>query len=199
VDPDGSVQYAIVEEHVRQKIPTISPPLLNNWTNDMSIIPEKFCYTHLHEYLIKRTVTILTSKGSDSEETEFELPIAEKPLRKGFNFNGSGHVKQIRLCPVNGNTHIKASVMASMRDKEYIVSVTIENETSIILCAKCQCVAGAGGKCNHIAGVLFALLEYKESMRRTSCTDEPQKWHLPSRKSKRSSKPVNIGKYIYDL
>ena len=49
----------------------------------MAVIPENFCYTHIYEYLVKRTITILTkSKESDSEEAdlEFELPIAEKPL-----------------------------------------------------------------------------------------------------------------------
>ena len=162
----------------------------------MSAIPADFCYAHLYEYLVKRTVTILKCKQeSDSEETEYEfdLPTAEKPLRKGFNFYGSGHVKEIRFRPVTSVTHVKASVMASMRNTVYLISVTIENETSLVLNAKCQCVAGAAGKCNHVAGVLFALLEYKENMRKTSCTDEPQKWQLPSRKSKRCTKPVNIG------
>ena len=66
--------------------------------------------------------------------------------------------------PVTGIIHVKASVMASMRDKIYMVSVTVEKNSSLILNAKCQCVAGAGGKCNHVAGVLFALLEYRESI-----------------------------------
>ncbi len=85
VDPDGYVQYAIIEEHVREKFLNIAPPLLKNWTDDMSIIPENFCYTHIYEYLVRRTITILSkSKESDSEEAdlEFDLPIAEKPLRK---------------------------------------------------------------------------------------------------------------------
>jgi hypothetical protein len=199
VDPDGYVQYAIIEEHVREKLLNIAPPLLKNWTDDMSVIPENFCYTHIYEYLVKRTITILSkSKESDSEEDdladlEFDLPIAEKPLRKGYNFYGSGHVKEIKLCPVTGIIHVKASVMASMRDKIYMVSVTVEKNSSLILNAKCQCVAGAGGKCNHVAGVLFALLEYRESMRNRSCTDKPQEWHLPSRKSKQHSKPVKTG------
>lgn len=196
VDPDGSVQYAIIEEHVRENLLNISPPLLKNWTDNMTVIPENFCYTHIYEYLVKRTITILTkSKESDSEEAdlEFELPIAEKPLRKGYNFYGSGHVKEIMLCPVTNITHVKASVMASMKDKIYVVSVTLEKDSSLILAATCQCVAGAGGKCNHVAGVLFALLDYRESMRNKSCTEKPQEWHLPSRKSKQSSKPVKTG------
>jgi hypothetical protein len=104
-------------------------------------------------------------------------------------------VKEIRFCPVKSVTHVKASVMASMRNVSYLISLTIENETSLVLTAKCQCVAGAAGKCNHVAAVLFALVEYKGDMLNRSCTDEPQKWHLPSRKSKQSSKPVKTGMY----
>ena len=160
----------------------------------MTVIPENFCYTHIYEYLVKRTITILTkSKESDTEEAdlEFELPIAEKPLRKVYNL--SGHVKEIMLCPVTNITHVKASVMASMKGKTYVLSITLEKDSSLILAATCQCVAGAGGKCNHVAGVLFALLDYRESMRNKSCTEKPQEWHLPSRKSKQSSKPVKTG------
>ena len=83
--------------------------------------------------------------------------------------------------------------MASMKDKIYVVSVTLEKDSSLILAATCQCVAGAGGKCNHVAGVLFALLDYRESMLNKSCTEKPQEWHLPSRKGKQSSKPVKTG------
>ena len=103
----------------------------------MTVIPENFCYTHIYEYLVKRTITILTkSKESDSEEAdlEFELPIAEKPLRKGYNFYGSGHVKEIMLCPVTNITHVKASVMASMKDKIYVVSVTLEKRFIPYIC-----------------------------------------------------------------
>ena len=81
----GSVQYVIIEEHVRENLLNISPPLLKNWTDNMTVIRENFCYTHIYEYLVKRTITILTkSKESDSEEAdlEFELPISEKPLFK---------------------------------------------------------------------------------------------------------------------
>jgi len=105
--------------------------------------------------------------------------------------------KDVRFCPVTSVTHVKASVMASMRNQVYIVSIVFETETAFVLSARCQCVAGAGGKCNHVAGVLFALLEYRESMKITSSTDEPQKWHMPSRESKRSLKPTNTGNTKY--
>lgn len=59
VEPDGKLIYSIVEEHVRQKVPQISPPLLRNWTKDMSVVPNQYCYSHIYEYLVKRTVTVL--------------------------------------------------------------------------------------------------------------------------------------------
>ena len=57
VDPDGSVQYAIIEEHVRENLLNISPPLLKNWTDNMTVIPENVCYTRIYGYV--HTVTFL--------------------------------------------------------------------------------------------------------------------------------------------
>lgn len=54
-------------------------------------------------------------------------------------------------------------------------------------------LAGVAGKWNHVAAVLFALVEYEEHEKKVLCTDKPQQWNLPCRKSKQSTKPVNTG------
>ena len=50
--------------------------------------------------------------------------------------------------------------------------------------AKCQCPAGAGGRCKHIAVTLFQLLDLIELglsdiPDEKTCTEEIQKWHIP--------------------
>ena len=54
-------------------------------------------------------------------------------------------------------------------------------------------MVGHGGKCNNVAAILFALVEFRESQMKTSCTGQPQQWHLRSRTSKKRTKPKIIG------
>ena len=48
VDPDGSVQYAIIEEHVRENLLNISPPLLKKLDGQYDSYTRKLL---LHSYL----------------------------------------------------------------------------------------------------------------------------------------------------
>lgn len=205
VDPDKSITYEIVQSYVNSVNPKVSTPLLANWKNTMDDIPKQLNYTHMYEYLVKRTAVVLRkpdqqSTGASFEITAtYELPTADKPLTKGFNFYGSGHVQEIKVNNTDGHCHVWSSVMASMKDKTYLSKIVLEGTSGVILRAECQCVAGCGGKCNHIAAVLFALIEYRESMKKDSCTSNPQQWHLPSRKSKKRTRPQKIGKCVIDL
>ena len=51
-----------------------------------------------------------------------------------------------------------------MRDVRYDVQCIIDGQTGLIRCAACKCPAGAGGKCNHIAALLFAMLDFAMTM-----------------------------------
>ena len=78
-----------------------------------------------------------------------------------------------------------------MRDTRYDVKRVIDGESSLIHHASCQCPAGAGGKCNHVAAVLFVMLDYVTVMRNPDCcTNKAQVWHRP----KRATKPLVVGK-----
>lgn len=191
VDPDKNLTYDIVQSYVNEKVPEIPTPLLCNWKDNLVCIPEKLNYTHVYEYLIKRTVVVLT-KERDIVET-YDLPVADKPLTKGYNFYGSGHVSEIKVNLSDQYCHVWSHVMASMRDESYLTKTVLDAKSSCILKAECACVAGRGGKCNHIAAVLFALVEYRDSQMKISCTGKPQQWHLPSRSRKRKTKPQKIG------
>ena len=60
----------------------------------------------------------------------------------------------------------------------------------------CVHMAGRGGKCNHVGAILIARVEFRESQMKTSWTGQPQQWHLPSRTSKKRTKPQIIGETL---
>lgn len=112
---------------------------------------------------------IITAKGIPSKT--LPLPTAEKPLVKGHNFFASGNVGEILVNLAEKFTHIRTTVLASMRNTKYDVKVVLDNKTGLVVQASCKCPAGSGGKCNHVAALLFALVDYIQTMRNPdSCT-----------------------------
>ena len=192
IDPDGILRYVIVQDYVDSLTAHVTLPHVSNWQNDPQSVSTNFSYAHVYEYLVKRKAVVLRSLDSDTENDSYELPIAEKPLRKGYNFYGSGHIEEIKSNRTGDHCHLWTRVQSSMKDKVYTTKIVFGN-TGIILRGHCQCVAGKGGKCNHVAASLFAVLDYLESQKSASCTGQPQKWHLPSRKRKRQTVPTKIG------
>ena len=61
VNPDTSLSYDLIQAYVNETVPKISSPLLINWKTTLEGVPSTFNYTHLYEYLIKRTVVVLTA------------------------------------------------------------------------------------------------------------------------------------------
>ena len=94
--------------------------------------------------------------------------------------------------------HVTATVLSSYKNKSYRTDIVLKSQNGIVLKAKCHCFAGQGGKCNHVEGVLFGLLDFQESKKDApeSCTSRKQKWHQPSRKVKKYTKPLKIGMYM---
>lgn len=135
---------------------------------------------------------IITAKGIPSKT--LPLPTAEKPLVKGHNFFASGNVGEILVNLAEKFTHIRTTVLASMRNTKYDVKVVLDNKTGLVVQASCKCPAGSGGKCNHVAALLFALVDYIQTMRNPdSCTSKPQVWNKPTRKNKKSTHPQVVG------
>lgn len=184
----------IIKEYVKN-LPAPPSPKLQDWTSNLDVLPEGFCYSSIVEYLIKRDITVLDSSGN--KENTLPLPTAAKPLVKGYNFFASGNVGEIKLNPSKSYIHIRTSVLASMRDQKYDVKVVLESAKGLVVQAECglKCPAGAGGKCNHVAALLFALVDYVNTMRNPDCcTNKPQTWHKPTRKYKKATQPQVVGK-----
>ena len=192
--PDRDTTMRILQEHM-QKNKTIAEPEIAGWTESMDVIPQRYSYLSIVEYLIKRQVAIIDAKGK-TLSAPIMLPTADKPLVKGHNFFASGNVGEVLLNRVAcGAVHVRCDVLAAMRDTRYDVRCVIDRESSLIHHASCQCPAGAGGKCNHVAAVLFAMLDYVTVMRNPDCcTNKAQVWHRPKRATKRATKPLVVGK-----
>ena len=123
------------------------------------------------------------------------LRTADKPLVKGHNSFVLSNVGEVILYRAAcGAVHVRCDMLASMRDTRYDVKRVIDGESSLVHHASCQCPAGAGGKCNHVAAVLFVMLDYVTVMRNPDCcTNKARVWHRPKRATKRTTKPLAVG------
>lgn len=189
VDPDKSLTYEIIQEYANSKTVNIPLPLISKWKSTMEFIPKDFTYASIYEYLVKREVVVLNSQIAEVDR--FDLPIADKPLVKSYNFFKSGHLLEFSTNNTDEYIHLWSKVLASERDDTYSVKVTLD-ANGIILTSSCKCPAGKGGKCNHVACTLFGALDYNENRQKTSTTDKPQVWHCPSRKRKADPQEIGI-------
>ena len=198
-DPDKSTTLRLLQEYLK-RLPTVPEPDISKWTDNLDGLPMKYGYGAIVEYLVKRQAAVLAN--TDSLPAMVPLPTADKPLLKGFNFFASGHVGEI-VINCDSVTHIRTTVLASMREIRYDVKCALDNITGLVIFAACQCPAGAAGKCNHVAALLFALLDFVSTMRNPdSCTNKPQTWHRPKRKRKSATRPSVVGarkvaKHVY--
>lgn len=196
LDPDGDITAQYIASHSLDNVPQPTP---NEWTHDLSCIPSGFSYACIVHYLVQRKIKTI-HPGSDDENKDpiFCLPVAQKPLRKGFNFFASGHVSNIMTNSIENVVHVVGKVLSSYKEKVYDTNVVIETGKGVIVKAGCNCVAGRGGKCNHVAGLLFALLDFCHSLQNApeSCTSRSQQWHKPPRIAKRHTQPTLAGNIL---
>ena len=193
-DPDRETAMRILQEHLGNK-KNIAEPQVADWTESMDVIPLRYSYRSIVEYLLKRQVAIINTSG-EALGVPVMLPTADKPLMKGHNFFASGNVGEVLLNRSScGAVHVRCGVLASMRDTRYNVKCILDGESGLVHSASCQCPAGAGGKCNHVAALLFAMLDFVTEMRNPDCcTNKTQVWHRPKRATKRATRPLVVGK-----
>ena len=172
-DPDKITTLRLLQEHLRT-LPEVGHPQLDTWCDNMDLLPQKFSYRSIVEYLVNRQIKMLQVSDT-TENLTVPMPTADKPLVKRYNFFASGHVGEILLNRDSSVLHVRTTVLASMKETRYSVSCALDDTTGLVIQATCQCVAGALGKCNHIAGLLFSLVDYVTTMRRPDCcTNRPQ-------------------------
>ena len=157
-DPDHDTKMKVLQEHFGS-IKDIAEPLVANWAESMDVIPLRYSYMSIVEYLVKCQVAIIDATGR-ALSAPVMLPMAEKPLVKGHNFFASDNVGEVLLnCAADGVVHIRSGVLALMREIRYDVKCVIDGQYGLVLLASCQCPAGAGSKCHHVAALLFVMLD----------------------------------------
>ena len=109
-------------------------------------------------------------------------------LFKGYKLFKAGYPRQIMIKPnvKKGNEAVhflvRCHVNAEMKKKQYLVYVHLHQHSGDIAYAKCYCPAGC---CKHVAATLYQVLNYiklglSDIPDDKTCTQELQKWHVPS-------------------
>ncbi len=67
---------------------------------------------------------------------------------------------------------------------KYSVIISLAKCSCCVTGAKCNCKAGAGGCCKHIAALLYSILDFtelglKEIPQNKTFAEQPQPWHKP--------------------
>ena len=152
---------------------------VDGWTKSLKYVPG-FSYEKLEKHLV-----VDDRKTPDGKPAE-----AFEHKKKGYKLFKAGYPRQFRVKPnvKKGGEAVyflvQCNVNAEMKKKQYTVYVHLIHATGNVDYAKCQCPAGAGGRCKHIAITLFQLLDFIELglsdiPDEKTCTEEIQKWHIP--------------------
>ena len=127
------------------------------WTKSLKNMPN-ITYGEIEKHLILEKDNVPDQKSAD----------ALKHKKGGYKLFKAGYINNIwvKSCiKKQGNTLyflVRCDVSAEMKKKMYTVYIHLNQITSKIEYAKCQCPAGAGGRCKHVAAVLFQLLDFAE-------------------------------------
>ena len=110
------------------------PKTLNNWTNDLSKLPQ-ISYNEIIDYLVYGSC-----KFFQREDMK-----CFKQL-KAFKFFKDRHVQNIELSLISEKSSycfVKAAVLPSMRqDRVYRTWISVVKETAKVFSADCNCTAG---------------------------------------------------------
>ena len=150
--------------------------LLKMWTRNLSKMPD-FSHQNLEKYLLSANSSIdHLPKG------------ASRHKKLGYQLFKSGYVSGVLVKPDvrKGNDLqflVRGKVNAQMKKSDYTVYVHFDSSGEICH-GHCECPAGKGGCCKHVAALLFQLLDYKELELNEvpvelSCTEKLQSWNVP--------------------
>ena len=139
--------------------------------------------------------------GSSSICIASNGPKAFRNKKQGYHLWKEGYVRNIFMKPnVTAKRKLflaKSKVHASMKNNQYTVYVHLDQINGEVMEAKCNCKAGQGGCCKHVAALLYTLLDFanldlKQIPADMTCTQVAQKWHVPSSANMTLTKAVKF-------
>ncbi|XP_049267562.1 uncharacterized protein LOC119378860 [Rhipicephalus sanguineus] len=105
---------------------------------------------------------------------------------QAYNYFESGLVRKCRIWKTNTNKIciVRAEVMPSQTASAngHDVWLCIDKLSGQVLAGHCQCKAGLGEVCSHVAATLFALESAARSQTDLSCTSRPCAWRKATSK-----------------
>ena len=148
---DGGVPPSLsyMTEDVKEKLRALPAfdDVTELWTKDIGYSLEKFHFVHLHAYLVESR-----DKTFDAQSMR-----AFKSL-KGYKYFADGFVRNIWMRIFeNGVVYVRSFVFHSLTLDSALTVFIAMGTSGDVFNAQCNCVAGAGGACSHIATLLFAV------------------------------------------
>eukprot|EP00794_Sanderia_malayensis_P021058 gene21058-23113_t len=134
-------------------------------------------------------------------------PRAFRNKKHGYRLWKEGYVRAVSVKPnVKGGSLlflVKSKVHASMKNVQYNVYVHLEQANGNVVYAKCNCKAGQGGFCKHVAALLYTILDYvnmdmKGIPRDLTCTQVGQKWHVPSGANRTEDNAFKFSSLVFE-
>ena len=165
MEDEPSCSTNVFEPQIDEGLPT--------WTRNLKLLPT-FTYDKLQKHLC----------ASEKQST------TKKDEKLGYRLFKEGYIKNTQVKPNipnsdNGKSFIlKATVHATMKKLNYTVYVHLNQETGDVIRGHCSCKAGKGGRCKHVAAMLYQIIDYVqlellEVPLSLTCTQVLQKWNVP--------------------
>lgn len=191
IDPavDGGQWHAVKKAKLQSTTTSHHAPLLpiTCWRAfPNSGIPNVFNYGHIYHYIVE-SVQGVEQDDSDCDDSTLDCHTA-KPLRRGKQFYDSGNVTEMKDNKSDHYYHVKAKVLASMRQVKYCVTVTLSANSGFVQDASCECRSSALARCSHVAALLYAIGNCDRNADNLPCTSKPQTWDMGKKKSKNPKK-----------
>ena len=146
------------------------PAPSGGWTKSLAQLPSISIST-IDQYLL---FDVLPEDGKSAG--------AHKGRSKGWTLWRNENVRNVVLNSSEGVCFVKANIRALMKlSMKYEASVQLDPLTGSVTKCTCQCKAGKGGRCKHVAALLFRLWDLKMQKIPSvppdkSVTDVPAYW-----------------------
>ncbi len=167
------------------------------WTRSLRSMP-----SFSNEQLIKKLI-----KASETMPKNGQAPKPYRNKKHGYKLWKEGYVRAVFVKPnVQGKILlflVKARVCASMKSIQYDVYVHLDQSNGEVFYAKCNCKAGQGGCCKHVAALLYTLVDFSimdlnEIPRDLTCTQVGQNWHIPADPRSSSRKTLKFNELAFE-
>ena len=185
MDPDGGVHAnRLRAQKEKETTSTIPIPLPSEgWMSNLCQLPP-FNYSCLYAHLVMGSPTIPKNQIS-AADTSYRAG-AMKQKEAGYRLFRDNHVMMVRFNSSLDNyclfhAYVKPSFKCTGK---YSTVVSLEKHSGHVVGGKCNCKAGAGACCKHVAALLYNILDYTELgldeiPQDKTCTEQPQQWHKP--------------------